>query len=113
MGVKGNNVRKWDQAFRIYSMTYCNANPDRAGEILQYVDIIHTAAASYSWDNVAVYDFTFRQLMAAKLWHSWAKTYTQGWNIALKSSGSKESYNGSGESKGNGSSVTVFNRLLG
>ena len=79
-----NSVRRWDQAFRIYAMVYVQANPDRSGEILQYVDVIHTAASNYSWDNVAFYDHTFRQLMAAKPWRSWAKTYSQGWNIALR-----------------------------
>ena len=79
-----NGVCKWDQAFRIYATIYTQANPSRASEIWQYVDIIHTAANTYQWENVAYYDFTFRQLMAAKPWRSWAKTYTQGWNIALK-----------------------------
>ena len=79
-----NGVRKWDQAFRIYATIYTQANPHRSSEIWQYVDIIHTAANTYQWENVAYYDFTFRQLMASKPWRSWAKTYTQGWNIALK-----------------------------
>ena len=48
--------------------------------------VFHTAASSYSWDNVAFYDFTFRQLMAAKPWRSWSKTYMQGWNLAMKES---------------------------
>ena len=83
-GAKINGVRRWDQAFRIYSMVYCQANPDRSGEILQYMDVIHGAAMNYSWENVAQYDYMFRQLMAAKPWRSWAKTYSQGWNVSLK-----------------------------
>ena len=75
---KINSVKKWDQAFRVYASIYSQANPQRAGEIWQYVHIIHTAASTYHWDNVAYYDYIFRQLMAVKPWRSWAKTYTQG-----------------------------------
>ena len=81
---KINGVRKWDQAFRIYATIYTQANPHRSSEIWQHVNIIHTAANSYHWENVAYYDYMFRQLMASKPWRSWAKTYTQGWNITLK-----------------------------
>ena len=96
-----NGVRKWDQAFRVYATIYTQANPSRAGEIWQYVDIIHTAANTYQWDNVACYDYTFRQLMAAKPWRSWAKTYTQSWNIALKDPLVKGSSGGPGNSSVN------------
>ena len=78
-----DNIKKWEQAFRVYTTIYCNANPSRAGEILQYVDIIHRAAAIFNWDNVAKYDYVFRQLMAAKPHRSWAKVYTQMWNLTL------------------------------
>ena len=78
-----DGIKKWEQAFRVYSTIYCDANPSRAGEILQYVDIIHRAAAIFNWDNVARYDYVFRQLMATKPHRSWAKVYTQMWNITL------------------------------
>ena len=81
---KINGIRKWEQAFCIYAAVYTNAHQERASEIWQYVNTINSAALSYQWDNVALCDFTFRQLMAEKLWRSWAKTYTQGWNLALK-----------------------------
>ena len=61
--MKITNVRKWEQAFRVYSAIYSEANPDRAAEIWQYVHVINTAAMSYAWENVAFYDVTFRQLM--------------------------------------------------
>ena len=80
---KIDNIKKWEQAFRVYTTIYCNANPTRSGEILQYVDVIHRAAATFSWENVAKYDYVFRQLMAAKPHRSWAKVYTQMWNITL------------------------------
>ena len=81
---KINNIRRWDQAFRVYATIYSMANPNRSGEIWQYVHAIHTAANTYLWDNVSFYDFSFRHLMANKPWRSWAKTYTEGWNMVLK-----------------------------
>ena len=80
---KVDSLKKWEQAFRVYSTIYCSANPSRSGEILQYTDIIHRAAQIFSWDNVARYDYVFRQLMATKPHRSWAKTYTQMWNLTL------------------------------
>ena len=84
MGSKINGIRKWDQAFRIYATVYSGANPTRSQEIWQYVSVIHTAAGSYAWDNVASYDFTFRHLMAFNPQRSWAKIYTQMWNLSMK-----------------------------
>ena len=78
-----SNVRRWEQAFRVYAAIYCNANPDRSAEIWQYVYVINTATVSCVWENVYFYDFTFRQLMAEKPNRSWAKTYTQLWNLAM------------------------------
>ena len=80
---KIDSVKKWETAFRVYITIYCSANPQRSGEVLQYVDVIHRAAKIFSWDNVARYDYVFRQLMAAKPHRSWAKTYTQMWNLTL------------------------------
>ena len=82
-GNRINNIRKWDQAFRVFAAIYTQANPSRAGEIWQYVYVIHTAATSNPWENVAYYDITFRELMASKPWRNWGKTYTQGWNMAF------------------------------
>ena len=78
-----NSVRKWEQAFRVYATIYSQANPSRSSEIWQYVHVINTAAQSFSWENVAYYDTTFRHLMAKRPERSWAKTYTQLWNIAM------------------------------
>ena len=80
---KISSVRKWEQAFRVYAAIYSKANPTRAAEIWQYVHVINVAAASYAWENVAYYDYTFRQLMAANPSRSWAKTYNQMWNMAM------------------------------
>ena len=81
--VKISGIRKWEQAFRVYAAIYSEVNPQRSSEIWQYVHIINTAAASYTWENVAFYDYTFRQLMDRKPHRSWAKIYTQMWNLAM------------------------------
>ena len=80
---KITNIRKWEQAFRMYATIYAEANPHRSAEIFQYISIINGAATKYIWDNVAYYDYTFRQLMARKPHRSWAKIYNQMWNVAL------------------------------
>ena len=46
---KIGNVRRWEQAFRVYAAIYSAANPSRAAEIWQYVYIINTAAALFVW----------------------------------------------------------------
>ena len=81
-----NSVKKWDQAFRVYAAVYCEANPNRSSEIWQYMHVIHSAAGSHPWEDVAYYDFTFRHLMATKPWRSWGKAYLQGCNLALNNS---------------------------
>ena len=80
---KINGLRKWEQAFRIYAGIYCMANPSRSSEIWQYVDVNNQAAAKFNWENVSAYDIKFRYLMAANPRRSWAKTYTQMWNLTL------------------------------
>ena len=90
---KINNVRKWDQAFRIYVAIYSEANLSRAVEIWQYIYVIHKAASVYNWDNVSFYDQTFRQLMATKPWRSWSKTYVQAWNVAMNEPITKSNFN--------------------
>ena len=62
--LKINSIKRWDQAFWVYAAIYCNGNRKRSGEVWQYIYVIHSAAGSYQWDNVAYYDYTFRQLMA-------------------------------------------------
>ena len=81
--VKINNVRKWEQAFRIYAAIYCQANPNRSVEMWQYIHTINNAAVSFAWENVAYYDSTFRQLMSDRPARSWAKIYSQLWHTAM------------------------------
>ena len=80
---KITNVRRWEQAFRVYAAIYCAVNPARSAEIWQYVFTINKAASSFSWENVYFYDVTFRHLMESKPNRSWARTYTQMWTMAM------------------------------
>ena len=88
---KITNVRKWEQAFRVYATIYSQANPHRAAEIWQYVDIINQAAYKFNWESVAKYDFIFRHLMEKKPHRSWARTYTQVWTMELCAGTSRDS----------------------
>ena len=63
---------------------YTESNLQRAAEIWQYMYIINLAASAYQWENVTSYDLTFRHLMAYQPQRSWAKTYNQGWNLAMR-----------------------------
>ena len=95
---KIGSVRQWEQCFRVYASLYSDANPTRAAEIWQYVEIINQATASFVWENVAMYDFHFRKHMAAYPSRSWAKIHNQMWNLDLKEhlSGNKSSFRGVG-----------------
>ena len=81
---KINSFRRWEQAFRIYATIYTGANPTRSKEIWQYVSVISTAANSFTWECVYNYDVTFRHLMAFNPQRSWAITYNQMWNLAMR-----------------------------
>ena len=81
---KINSVRKWEQAFRIYTAIYSQANPSGAAEIWQYVHTINVAASGYIWENVFNYDITFRHLMSQNPNRSWSKIYNQMWNMSLR-----------------------------
>ena len=101
---KITNIRKWEQAFRVYTAIYSEVNTERSAEIWQYVHIINTAAMSYTWENVAFYDYTFRQLMARKPRRSWAKIYTQMWNLAMTDQLHKNNNGTGGQNSGNSKS---------
>ena len=90
---KITNIYRWEQAFRAYATIYSQANPHRSAEIWQYVDVINRAARVFSWENVANYDYTFRQLMAENPGRSWGKIYTQMWNMTLCEPSNRLSHN--------------------
>ena len=93
---KITNVRRWEQAFRIYAAVYSMANPHRSAEIWQYVYVINSAASTYVWENVANYDFTFCHLMAENPQRSWAKVYLQMWNLTMRDTIPRNSSGGGG-----------------
>ena len=78
-----SGLRSWEQGFWVYATIYSRANRTRSAEIWQYLHIINTAAANYSWDNMAYYDFTFHQMMGQNPLRSWAKTYNQLWTLSM------------------------------
>ena len=78
-----SSIHKWEQAFRVYAAIYSQANPARGPEIWQYVYTINHAAGTYAWNNVAEYDFTFRQMMAVNLASKWSKIYQQMWTMCM------------------------------
>ena len=81
---KITGIKQWEAAFRVYAEIYSRANPTKAAEIWQYVATINSAAARFVWDNVALYDFHFRKNMALNPHRSWAKTFTNMWNVDLR-----------------------------
>ena len=70
-----NNYAKWEQAFRVYSAIYTEAHPHKAGELIQYNHIIHTAAQAYIWDNVYMYDKDFRIHISQFPLRSWDSSF--------------------------------------
>ena len=99
--VKINNVRKWEQGFKVYAAIYSKANPHRAAEIWQYIHTINLAASSYHWDNVAYYDFMFRQQMAKYPQRSWRKINHQLWSLAMRDPISSKNQNHFQSNNGN------------
>ena len=80
-----SNFNKWEQVFRVYMNIYTYFHPSRAGEMIQYNHIIHTAAQSFSWENVYYYDREFRIHMSRHhLNRSWAVILQQTWSMCLK-----------------------------
>ena len=83
-GNKITNVRKWEQAFRIYAAIYSQASPTRASKIWQYVYVINSAVSTYHWDNISSYNYMFRQLMACNPMRNWSNIYHQMWNLTMR-----------------------------
>ena len=81
---KITNFARWEEAFRIYAQIYSQYNPHHAAEIYQYIHTIHTASLSYRWENVAYYDYIFRQNMSENPQRSWGKIFTELWTLSMK-----------------------------
>ena len=54
-----SSFSKWEQAFRVYSNIYTEFHPGHAGELIQYNHVIHTAAQTFTWENMYKYDREF------------------------------------------------------
>ena len=89
-----NSIHRWEQAFRIFAHIYTRAHPNRASELMQYNFDIHSAAQSYSWDNVYAYDRDFRYHMSRNPGRSWGIALQRAWNNYMR--------NGSGNGFSNG-----------
>ena len=112
-----NSFAKWEQAFRVYSDVYTRAHPSRAPKLVQYNHIIHTAAMSYTWDNVYQYDKDFRLHMGRNPERPWSLLLQQAWSLRLKDRLRYDNPmtpdhrgNGSGNGNGNGGGCRRFNR---
>ena len=76
---------KWEQAFRVFSNVYTAYHPSKAGKLIQYNHVIHTASQTFLWENVYKYDREFRiHMIKHHLRHSWAVILQQAWLIFLK-----------------------------
>ena len=78
------NFSRWEQAFRVFSNIYTRRYPERASELIQYNHIIHTAALSYTWENVYLHDRDFRLHLSRFPNRSWAVILQQSWTMRLK-----------------------------
>ena len=86
-----NSFIKWEQAFRVFSSIYTAFHPARAGELIQYNHIIHSASQMFAWENIYRYDREFRIHMSRHhMNRSWAVILQQVWSMFSKD---KVSYN--------------------
>ena len=85
-GDSGNisNFSRWEQAFRVFSNIYTRRFPSRSAELIQYNHIIHTAALTFTWENVYLYDRDFRLHLSRYPQRSWAIILQQAWTMRLK-----------------------------
>ena len=78
------NFSCWEQALCVYSNIYCKKHLERSTELIQYNHSIHTAALTYTWENVYLYDRDFRHHLSRYPNHSWAIILQQSWTMRLK-----------------------------
>ena len=83
-GINICNFNRWEQAFRVYSNIYTQANPERAGQLIEYNHIIHSIASAFTWENVYEYDKEFRLHIAKHPQRSWAIILQQAWSMRLR-----------------------------
>ena len=79
-----SNYSRWEQAFRVYSDIFTRQHPHKATELIQYGHTISTAALTYQWDNVYMYDRDFRMHISKHPQRSWSVILQQSWAMRLK-----------------------------
>ena len=79
-----SSFARWEQAFRVYYDIYSRRHPDRSFELIQYNHLINTAALTFTWENVYLYDRDFYRHMARHPKRSWAVIIQQAWTMRLK-----------------------------
>ena len=100
-GTTISSYGKWEQAFRVLSNVYNEFFPGKAGELIQYNHVIHTASQTFLWENVYKYDWEFRIHMSRHhLKRSWSVILQQAWSMFLKDK-VNPSYSKSGGNSGN------------
>ena len=80
------------------------AHPHRAAELAQYNHLIHTAAQSFVWDNVYMYDKDFRLHLANHPQRSWSLILQQAWSVRLREKIRFNGNNNNGSGSGSSSS---------
>ena len=75
---------RWEQAFRIYSNILTTTFPQKSPELLQYNQVIFTAAQTYAWENIYTYDREFRWHISNFPCRSRAVILQQAWAMYLK-----------------------------
>ena len=78
------NFSCWEQAFRVFSKIYTRRFPSRASELIQYNQVIYTAALSFTWENVYLYDRDFRLHLSRFPNRLWSVILQQAWTMRLK-----------------------------
>ena len=82
--VQINLYAKWEQAFRVYSNIITSCYPEKAPELLQYNNMVHSASLAYIWENVYSYDKEFRYHISKHLQRPWNVILQQVWTMILK-----------------------------
>ena len=78
-----NSYGKWNRAFQVFSEIITRKYPEKAQELLQYDHVIHTAAQTFQWDNVAAYDKDFRIHISRHPARTWSVILQQAWSMRL------------------------------
>ena len=79
-----NNFIRWEQAFRICSNIYTKRFPEKAPQLIEYNDLIHSISLHYVWDNIYAYDKEFHLHLSKHPERSWSVILQQAWSMKLR-----------------------------